>query len=220
MKKRVLIPIGALFIFIIILSISKVDASIISFPLLGKIIYLDAGHGGLDSGAISNNIKEKDINLQIILKLKEKLEATGATVLLTRKDDNDLANKNATRRKKSDFDNRINLINTSKADLYISIHQNQYYNDMYYGPQVFYIKGNENLATIVQEELNYLTKTKRKIKTINNVYMYKRINKPGILIECGFLSNKTERNKLNNPKYQEELSTTITNALIKYYSIK
>ena len=128
---------------IIIISIFNVNASNLTFPLLGKTIYLDAGHGGVDNGATVNNVKEKDLNLQIVYKLKETLTSAGATVLLTRKDDNDISNPNALYRKKSDFDNRIKLINNSNADLYISIHQNIYQNKKYSGPQVFYVKDNQ-----------------------------------------------------------------------------
>ena len=91
---------------IITISIFNVNASNLTFPLLGKIIYLDAGHGGVDKGATVKNVNEKDINLQIVYKLKETLTNAGATVYLTRKDDNDISNPNALYRKKSDFDNR------------------------------------------------------------------------------------------------------------------
>lgn len=203
---------------IIIISIFNVSASNLTFPLLGKTIYLDAGHGGVDNGATVNNVKEKDLNLQIVYKLKETLTSAGATVLLTRKDDNDISNPNALYRKKSDFDNRIKLINNSNADLYISIHQNIYQNKKYSGPQVFYVKDNQKLAEIIQNTLNKYLNTKRKVKTINNTYMYKLLKKKGILIECGFISNDNERYKLKTEEYQLKLSKIITEGIITYYS--
>lgn len=203
---------------ILTITIFNVNASNLTFPLLGKIIYLDAGHGGVDNGASVNNINEKDINLQIVYKLKDTLTNAGATVLLTRKDDNDISNPNALYRKKSDFDNRIKLINNSNADLYISIHQNIYQNKKYKGPQVFYVKNNKQLAETVQNTLNKYTKNNRKIKTINNTYMYKLLTKKGILIECGFLSNDYERSKLQNGTYQTELAKIITEGIITYFS--
>ena len=203
---------------IIIISIFNVNASNLTFPLLGKTIYLDAGHGGVDNGATVNNVHEKDLNLQIVYKLKETLTSAGATVLLTRKDDNDISNPNALYRKKSDFDNRIKLINNSNADLYISIHQNIYQNKKYSGPQVFYVKDNQKLAEIIQNTLNKYLNTKRKVKTINNTYMYKLLKKKGILIECGFISNDNERYKLKTEEYQLELSKIITEGIITYYS--
>lgn len=198
------------------LSIFKVQA-ITTFPLIGKIIYLDAGHGGLDNGTISNNITEKDINLQIVLELKQELEQNGATILLTRTNENDLSSPNSKYRKKSDFDNRINLINNSNADLYISIHQNHYENNKYSGPQVFYVKDNQDLAQTLQDKLNQATNTTRSIKTIPNTYMYKRLNKKGVLIECGFLSNTEERQKLTTKSYQKYLSKIITEGIITYF---
>lgn len=215
-KKYLKIITILLTIIIIILSIFKVNA-INTFPLAGKIIYLDAGHGGLDNGTTNNTIKEKDINLQIVLELKDTLEQNGATVLLTRTNDNDLSSPNAKYRKKSDFDNRIKLINSSAADIYISIHQNHYENNKYSGPQVFYVKENQHLAQTIQNALNKATNTKRTIKTINNTYMYKRLNKKGVLIECGFLSNDTERNKLTTKEYQKYLSKIITEGIITYF---
>lgn len=217
-KKLIKLTLLLLLFLIIIISIFNVNASNLTFPLLGKTIYLDAGHGGVDNGATVNNVKEKDLNLQIVYKLKETLTSAGATVLLTRKDDNDISNPNALYRKKSDFDNRIKLINNSNADLYISIHQNIYQNKKYSGPQVFYVKDNQKLAEIIQNTLNKYLNTKRKVKTINNTYMYKLLKKKGILIECGFISNDNERYKLKTEEYQLKLSKIITEGIITYYS--
>ncbi len=217
-KKLIKLTLLLLLFLIIIISIFNVSASNLTFPLLGKTIYLDAGHGGVDNGATVNNVKEKDLNLQIVYKLKETLTSAGATVLLTRKDDNDISNPNALYRKKSDFDNRIKLINNSNADLYISIHQNIYQNKKYSGPQVFYVKDNQKLAEIIQNTLNKYLNTKRKVKTINNTYMYKLLKKKGILIECGFISNDDERYKLKTEEYQLKLSKIITEGIITYYS--
>lgn len=217
-KRLIKLTLLLLLFLIIIISIFNVNASNLTFPLLGKTIYLDAGHGGVDNGATVNNVKEKDLNLQIVYKLKETLTSAGATVLLTRKDDNDISNPNALYRKKSDFDNRIKLINNSNADLYISIHQNIYQNKKYSGPQVFYVKDNQKLAEIIQNTLNKYLNTKRKVKTINNTYMYKLLKKKGILIECGFISNDYERYKLKTEEYQLKLSKIITEGIITYYS--
>lgn len=217
-KKLIKITLLLLLFLIITISIFNVNASNLTFPLLGKTIYLDAGHGGVDNGATVNNVHEKDLNLQIVYKLKETLTSAGATVLLTRKDDNDISSPNALYRKKSDFDNRIKLINNSNADLYISIHQNIYQNKKYSGPQVFYVKDNQKLAEIIQNTLNKYLNTNRKVKTINNTYMYKLLKKKGILIECGFISNDNERYKLKTEEYQLKLSKIITEGIITYYS--
>lgn len=218
MKKILIILLISCFI---ILTIFKVKANETTFPLVGKTIIIDSGHGGKDAGASVNEIKEKDINLAITYKLKKELEKVGAVVLLTRTDDADLSKPNAIRRKKSDFDSRIALINNSNADMYISIHQNNYSNPKYYGPQVFYSNvntKNEKIAKTIQEDLNKFTNSKRKIKITTNTYMYNKLNIPGILVECGFLSNKKDLTNLTNPKYQKELSSVITQSIIKYFN--
>ena len=109
-----------------------------SLPLIGKVIVLDSGHGGLDPGTMYKNIYEKDINLAIVLELEKELSRLGASVILTRSGDYDLSKPNAYMRKKSDFDNRIKIINESKANYYFSIHLNYLEDSSYFGPQVFY----------------------------------------------------------------------------------
>lgn len=204
---------------ILLLSIFKINASIDTFPLLGITIIIDPGHGGVDSGTINNNILEKEINLSISKHLDSSLSKEGAVVYLTREEDISLSNKNAIYHKKSDLDNRIKIINSYPQSIYLSIHQNHYENSIYYGPQVFYTNNNKNnitLAKIIQEELNNNLGGNRKIKEITNIYMYQRINTLGVLIECGFLSNKNDQKNLINPEYQKKISEIITNAIIQY----
>jgi len=178
-------------------------------------------HGGVDNGASYLSVKEDNINLAISLFLKEELERNGAAVILIREGDYDLSKPNALYRKKSDFDNRIRIINNSNANMYLSIHLNYFNQRAYYGPQVFYtenIKSNLKIAKILQEELNKSLKTKRKIKKINNSnYMFGKLNVPGVLIECGFLSNYNDRNNLQKKDYQKNISLTITKGIINYY---
>lgn len=219
MNKVFLLSIIGLFF---ILSIFHVDASKTKFPLIGKTIIIDAGHGGKDYGASVKGVKESEINLQISKKLKKELEKNGAVVLETRCGSEDLSKPNAIYRKKSDFDSRISLINNSHADLYLSIHQNIFSNSKYHGPQVFYypkVLDNESIATILQSELNKFTNTTRKIKITTNTYMYNKLNIRGVLIECGFLSNDRERTLLISDEYQINLAKTITNAIISYFSV-
>lgn len=217
MRKVLYILLIICFLFIITFSVNGTTAS---FPLIGKTIILDSGHGGKDGGAIVENIKEKDLNLQITLKIKDELVNLGANVILTRSDDNDLSDLNATRRKKSDFDNRIKIINNSHADLYLSIHLNSYENTKYRGPQVFYTKTpkqNKAIAEVYQEHLNKFSNSKRKVKINTGKYMYEKLNVPGVLIECGFLTNYFDRTNLQNTKYQQSLATVIGEATIYYF---
>ena len=142
----------------------------------------------------------------------------GAIVILTRDGDYDLSIPNASGRKRSDFNNRIKLINGSNADMYLSIHLNYLSDASYYGPQVFYNKDNEELAKIMQKVMNEELKGKREIKKIpSDTYMYSKLNVPGILIECGFLSNGIERNKLITEDYQQKIAESIAKGVLEYF---
>ena len=190
----------------------------ISNKLVGKVIVIDVGHGGKDSGTVYKNIKENDINLDIALKLKNELIKLGVEVIMTREGDYDLSSPGSLRRKKSDFDNRIKLINESKADMYISLHINYLDNPKYYGGQVFYIDSNQRLANIIQDEFIRQLSSPLKVRNMDdNIYMYKKLDIPGVLIECGFMSNVKERNLLVTSKYQSKIVKCIIDGLINYY---
>lgn len=211
-----------LFLFLLFISIfSRVNAFIVETPLTGKIIYLDAGHGGVDPGAYYKDIYEDDINLEIVLKLKDKIEALGGKVYLTRESDNDLSKKGVKRRKKSDLSNRAKLINESDCDIYLSIHLNSSIHTSWKGAQVFYDdinKENEKIAEIFQKGFNKNLNSDKKEKEINTLYMYKNIKKPGVLLEVGFISNANERSKLLKDEYQYKIVDSITSSLIEILS--
>ncbi len=204
-----------LFIFIITLcTLTFVNAE--EQILKGKIIYIDPGHGGRDPGATYKEIRESDINLQISKYLKEELEKNGATVYLTRIGNYDLSKNNARNHKKNDLTARARLINESNCDMYISIHLNSDPSSTWNGMQIFYTNNNEknkNIAETIKEQL----KLKRKIKELNNMYLFEKIKQPGILIEAGFISNPNDRYKLKQTNYQQELSKNITNGIIEYF---
>ena len=128
--------------FCILTTILYINPSFASGPLSNITYVIDIGHGGVDPGTVVGNIYEKDLNLKIGLKLRDKLNANGASVILTRDGDYDLGTPNANRRKKSDFDHRIKIINNSNANYYLSIHLNYLNDSNYYGPQVFYNEEN------------------------------------------------------------------------------
>lgn len=188
-------------------------------PLSGKIIIIDPGHGGEDPGTINGNTYESNINLAISKSLEIELIKNGATVILTREGDYDLSYPNAKWRKKSDFDNRINLINNSNGDMYLSIHLNYLTDSRYNGAQVFYNnETNKEIAMVIQDILNQELNNDREIKQIpTKTYMYSKLNIPGVLIECGFMSNPNEFNKLITKEYQEKLARTITKGIVNYY---
>lgn len=187
-------------------------------PLLGKIIYLDPGHGGTDPGAIYKDIKESDINLSICQILREKLELAGATVYLTREGDYDLSRIGASRRKKSDLENRVKLINQSNADMYISIHLNSTTSSTWHGTQIFYDNVNKK-NKIIAENITKSLDIKREAQKISGMYLNKNIKIPGILIEVGFLSNYQDRKNLLSEEYQLKFANQTVNAIINYYNI-
>ncbi len=157
--------------------------------------------------------------MSISLYLEEYLSEYGATVILTRDSDSDLSYGETNHRKKTDFDNRIKIINNEYTDMYLSIHLNYLTNKKYYGAQVFYNNDNEKLAKSIQEYLNNNLETDREIKEIpSSTYMYKKLEKRGVLIECGFLSNEVERSKLVTEEYQREVAKAIADAIVNYYN--
>ena len=206
--------------FIFCFSISYVYADVSDLPLLGKVVYLDAGHGGVDEGASSNNIKEKDINLVLVKKLEKELVSKGAIVYLTREGDYDLS-KTKINRKRSDLANRAKLINDSKADMYISIHLNSTTDSRWRGIQIFY-NGINSENKVLADSMNSVLKENlsnvREVKKENDYYMYKRItNVPGILIEVGFLSNPNDNYILRDSNYQDKMVNNIALGIIDYF---
>lgn len=204
---------------IFLYSIGLVHAS--NMGLLGKVIYLDPGHGGKDPGAIYNNTMEKDINLEIALKLEKRLSKLGAVVYLTRYGDYDLSVINTNNRKRSDLSRRSNIINKAKPDLYLSIHLNAEDTGLYQGAQAFYTdsnKINKKIAELFQANFKTNLNSKRKYKKDNNLYLQRRIKTPGILVELGFLSNSHERYLLKQEKFQNKLVTSLVNSTVKYFN--
>lgn len=206
--------------FVFSFSISKVYANILDLPLLGKTIYLDAGHGGKDAGAIVNNLKEKDINLIIVKKLEKELNSKGAVVYLTRNDDYDLASTTVGR-KRSDLYNRAKLINNSNSDIYISIHLNSTTSSKWRGLQVFYStvnKENKAIGEVFYNTFKNNLSNVRELKKENSYYMYRNIKVPGVLIEAGFISNPSDNYILRSDDYQNTLVNNIVNGVINYFN--
>lgn len=185
------------------------------------VVVIDAGHGGNDPGKIGvDNIKEKDVNLQIALCLKAQLQVRGVKVVLTRDADVCLATEGAANKKVSDMHNRVSLINASGADYMISIHQNSYPETEISGPQVFYYGPSDKskeLAQTIQAQLiaDLQPPKEREIKTGNDLYILKNSSCPGVIVECGFLSNPTECGNLQNPEYQQKIAVAIARAVCK-----
>ena len=205
--------------FLITITLPKVTATVNNLNLLGKVIILDAGHGGVDAGATSGKIIEKDLNLILVKKLEKELVSRGATVYLTREDDKDLSTTNINR-KRSDLYNRAKYINDISPDMYISIHLNSVTNQTWKGLQVFYTTKNKENKLIAETITNHLKENMsniREIKKDNTYYMYKYIKSPGVLIEAGFISNPNENYLLRKEEYQNKLVTLIEEGVEIYF---
>ena len=199
---------------------------VMAVPVTNKVIILDAGHGTPDEGAESSSgTLEAPINLQITLKIQKLLESSGATVILTRSDDNSICEIDAEtiREKKiSDVRQRVKIGNNSSADVFVSIHLNKISESKYSGWQTFYKNSDENskkLATSIQNSLNSTIQNNydRIPHTISNVYIMKNVEIPITIVECGFLSNKDDEARLKTDEYQQELAWGIYNGIMNYF---
>ena len=190
-----------------------------------KLILIDPGHGGFDGGGFSKTgILEKGINLNISFKLREELQKLGYDVLMTREEDKLLYNQNdkSISRKTQDLANRCKIKSESNCDMFISVHLNMFPQSQYYGAQVWYSKleQSKKLAHILQTnfktDLN--SENKRVEKAALNEYkVLKTGNMPSVIVECGFLSNVIEAEKLNSLEYQSLVAKSIARSVMQYY---
>ena len=189
-------------------------------------IILDAGHGGIDSGCVSiTGAEEKDINLNILLTLREMLQVTGFNVEVTRDTDRSIHDTGVTglgNQKKSDMANRLSIINSIDNAVFVSIHQNQFTDAKYSGAQMFYpleSARSERLAAIMQQNFVSLLQPEntREIKPVGTeIYLLHNANCPAVMAECGFLSNPEEAARLESEEYQSQVAFTIYKSLCDY----
>lgn len=220
MNKYKLLIIICFFLFSFCLP--KVTAVVKGLNLMGKTIVLDAGHGGVDAGASNKYIVEKEMNLTLVKKLKTELTSRGATVYLTRKNDDDLSTSTVNR-KRNDLYNRAKYINEVSPDMYISMHLNSINSSEWKGFQVFYTnknKENKYIASTITDYLKDSISNVREIKENNTYYMYKHITSPGILIEAGFISNQEENYLLRQEWYQDKMVKLISDGIEIYFQNK
>lgn len=216
MLKRKTFTVFLIILTVILFSIQLISAE--TLPLMGVVITVDAGHGGRDSGTLYKDLLEKDINLEIAKELEKELGKNGAITYMTRDSDIDLSSIYDSRKKRGDLYRRLQLIRKNNSDLYLSIHINWYQKSYHKGAEVLYNpinKENKLLATSIMEEFKTDLNSKRDIKQ-TDLYMYRNTTTPGVLIECGYLSNPTERNLLTEKSYQKKISQSITKGVIKY----
>lgn len=188
----------------------------------GRVIVIDAGHGGEDPGKIGvNQALEKDINLSIAKRCKLLLEQNGYIVYLTREGDADLAEAGSKNRKAQDMRARIAVLQEKQPVLGISIHQNSYPSESCRGAQVFYLKGateGKRLAETLQKQLKSELQdgNTRQAKADASYYLLKNAPCPFVIVECGFLSNREEAELLLTEEYQEKVAFAVHLGVIEY----
>ena len=190
------------------------------------VVVIDSGHGGFDPGKVGvDGSLEKEINLEIAMKLKKYLELEDLEVIMTRESDVGFHREDDTSKKMADMRNRCQLINDADPDLVVSIHQNSYHEEPIYGGQVFYykdsVKGKE-LAEILQERFSYVlgAENRRRAKANGDYYLLLNVKKPIVIVECGFLSNRKEAALLQQEDYQDRLAWTIHMGIMEYLNRK
>ena len=208
--------------------LSQVVPTIANVTTAPKVI-LDPGPGGFDGGAVgADGVAEKDVNLAIALKLKELLSINGFTVLMTREDDRSIHDEEledaATRQKKvSDMYNRMALMEENPDAIFISIHQNQFSDSSQWGAQIFYSQNlpeSEELALLLQQNFHEILQpdNSRQCKPSGDeLYLLYEAPVPAVLVECGFLSNPEEWQKLQTEEYQQQVAFVIFYSLAEFF---
>lgn len=186
------------------------------------VVVIDAGHGGIDPGKVGiNQALEKDINLAIAEKVKRYLELSDVEVIMTRTGEEGLYRAEDSNKKVQDMKNRVALIDSSGADLAVSIHQNSYSEKYVKGAQVFYyatsLQG-KAMAEVMQKTLAEILdkENHREAKANDSYYLLKKTQTPIIIAECGFLSNSEEADLLMREDYQNRVAWAIHLGILRY----
>lgn len=192
----------------------------VSWLLANKVVVVDPGHGGYDGGAVGpTGVQEKDVTLAIGKKLAQNLKRAGAVVVLTRDRDVDLVTPGAPRKKRSDLENRLKVVQKSGAQLYINIQANAL-GTRWTGAQTFYnpkLPANKELAVSIQAEIKRIMRnTKREALPIHDPWILQNVDVPAAMVEVGFLSNAKEEKLLVDPAYQEKVAFAIYCGIVKF----
>lgn len=212
----------SLFLFLPLLGSRAITILSDDFQIKNYVI-IDAGHGGIDGGAVScTGVFESHINLQIALKLDDLMHLLGIHTVMIRDTDRSVYTSGTTiaAKKVSDIKERLRIVNATPNALFLSIHQNNFQNPKYSGAQVFYNRqsGSQVLAESMQTAFreNLCPDNKRQIKKASGVYLMDHINCTGVLIECGFLSNHREESLLRSEEYQQKICCIIATTVSQY----
>lgn len=175
------------------------------------LVVIDAGHGGRDPGKVGvNGVLEKDINLSIAKKIEQELGEMGIQTIMTRTEDKEVEEGEEGSRKVQDMKARVERINESAPVLAVSIHQNSYSDSSVNGLQIFYYTHSsegQKMAEKMEQYFQMLEDTKvRESKANDTYYLLRRTEVPTLIVECGFLSNPSEADRLADEEYQQELA--------------
>ena len=189
-------------------------------------LVLDAGHGGVDGGAVAEDgTAEQDINLAIVKKCQVFAGFFGIRTVLTRTDQQSLHYDPAStvrQNKVADIHAREEITNRAKNPIFVSVHLNKFSDSQYTGAQVFWSKNNPEgqlLAESVQDQLTLgLHPVRQRVakQAPDSVYLMKHLTCPAIIVECGFLSNQQETEQLKQDSYQKRLSVCMIQGYLNY----
>lgn len=231
-------------LFCLIFALVSAFVTLLSVKLLGKeknaetaytstpentpTVIIDAGHGGEDGGAVGvNGCFEKDINLNISKTLSEMLKCFRINVIMTRTEDILLYDRNADymgHKKSLDLKARLNVAKEHPDAIFVSIHMNTFPQEKYNGLQVYYTKNNPQSKLLAKEirdsvRTHLQPENKRETKAADSsIYLLNRAPSTAVLVECGFLSNTEECNKLSSEEYQKQLAFTLLLSIINYFN--
>lgn len=224
-RKLVILVLFTIFFAVAVHILKIPDESAFSGEIT-KTVIIDAGHGLPDGGAVGmNGTIESTLNIKIARLVQKELEKKGYTVIMTREGEETIAKGDmpAGKLKKEDMYKRLEIINDSHADMFVSIHMNKFTDSRYRGAQVIY-SGNfpesEMLAEILQKRLHSLPDNKSKrtqAKAPKGIFLLRNAQIPAVIVECGFLSNYEEEKLLNTEKYQKSMAKAILNGIEDYY---
>lgn len=225
-RRKIVVSVLFIALFIVSMCIPSEDEKAVFSGKITKCIIVDAGHGLPDGGAVGMmGTIESELNIKIAKFLREELEKNGFTVIMTREDDKTIAEDpgSISERKREDMHKRLDIINSSGADMVVSIHMNKFTQSQYRGAQVIY-SGNfsesKELASAIQRRLRSLpdnTSKRTEAKAPKGIFLLKNAQIPAVIAECGFLSNYDEEKLLNTKKYQKELASAIFGGIEDYY---
>ena len=228
LKYRSLLPVYAALlasVFLIAMAGSRaVTVMTVNAPIEGrKTVIIDAGHGGVDGGAVScTGVYESKLNLEIAMRLNDLMHLLGINTVMIRETDCSVYTKGETiaQKKISDLKERVRIVNSTPDAVLISIHQNHFTDDRYSGAQVFYAQtdGSQKLAESLQSAFVQTVNptSNRRTKKSDGVYLMQHVQCPAALIECGFLSNANEEYKLRTKAYQQQISAVIACTVSNY----